>query len=115
MGGEVMNKEDKLLVIELDSLNAVPTVYYKGEKLKSKMRVDFTWITMGEQVVLFDSPYINIEHVVTDDKGKPHIKRIGYNERIDDDNKVTALTLAVASLSKAVTALTPTNEDVEDE
>ncbi|MGG3235402.1 hypothetical protein ABEP17_18375 [Priestia flexa] len=75
-----MNEESKLLVIELDSINDVPKVYYKGEEITNKMRVDFTWITKNECEKVFGSPYINIEHVVTGEGC--HLKRIGYNERV---------------------------------
>ncbi|WEZ09570.1 hypothetical protein P5663_06920 [Priestia flexa] len=72
--------KDKLLVIELDNVNDVPTVYYKGKEVKGKMRVDFTWISKSPSNKLFESPYINIEHMVTGEDY--HIERIGYNERI---------------------------------
>lgn len=75
-----MSEESKLLVIELDSVNDVPKVYYKGEEITKKMRVDFTYISKSEGERLFESPYINIEYV--DMKEGFNLKRIGYNERV---------------------------------
>lgn len=75
-----MSEESKLLVIELESINDVPKVYYKGEEITRKMRVDFTYITKNECEKGFESPYINIEYV--DMKEGFNLKRIGYNERV---------------------------------
>lgn len=80
MNKKSIGEDVKLLVIELDSINDVPKVYYKGEEIKTKQRVDFTWITKNECEQLFESPYINIEQVVTGEGC--HLKRIGYNERV---------------------------------
>ncbi|MED3888280.1 hypothetical protein [Priestia aryabhattai] len=78
-----MNKEDKLLVIELDSLDAVPNVYYKGEEIKYQQRIDFTWITRTDEPLLCNNPYINVQHMINDKEGMGHIERISYNEPID--------------------------------
>ncbi|MCM3792494.1 hypothetical protein M3690_04205 [Priestia megaterium] len=70
----------KLLTIELDNLDSVPKVFYKGEEITDKARIDFSWKTQGDRFVF--SPYINIEQMITTDKGKPVFKHIGFNEPI---------------------------------
>ncbi|KIO60029.1 hypothetical protein B4143_2758 [Bacillus subtilis] len=41
-------KEPPLLQIELDNLGSVPRVFYKGEEIKNKVRVDFSYLTGDE-------------------------------------------------------------------
>ncbi|MCM3012532.1 hypothetical protein M3570_01860 [Bacillus subtilis] len=41
-------KEPALLQIELDDIKSVPRVYYKGEEIKNKVRVDFSYLTDDE-------------------------------------------------------------------
>ncbi|WP_345805898.1 hypothetical protein [Bacillus subtilis] len=41
-------KEPPLLQIELDNLRSVPRVFYKGEEIKNKVRVDFSYLTGDE-------------------------------------------------------------------
>ena len=43
VGSERQKDKKKLLVIELDDIDSVPTVYYKGEKVDPKDRVEFDW------------------------------------------------------------------------
>ncbi|MEE3674321.1 hypothetical protein NX081_17320 [Bacillus velezensis] len=40
--------EPPLLQIKLDDLNSVPRVLYKGEEIKNKVRVDFSYLTGDE-------------------------------------------------------------------
>jgi hypothetical protein len=81
-GGITMTIEPKFLTIELDTIESVPKVFYKGEEITSMLkRVDFNWITKGEEVAFFESPHLNIEHMEKDKDGKYHLKRMGWNER----------------------------------
>ncbi|MBP1967988.1 hypothetical protein J2Z83_000080 [Virgibacillus natechei] len=41
------NKE-KLLVIELDKVKSLPRVYYKGEEINMKQKIQFEWETGDE-------------------------------------------------------------------
>lgn len=52
--------KDKLLVIELDEYGSVPRVFYKGEKIKGKVRVLFDWHTKDDKH--FGLPHIEIEY-----------------------------------------------------
>lgn len=72
-----MSEQPKLLVIELDSISSVPKVIFKGEEVKRKVRVDFSWQTPGFEKVMFESPYIRIESAET---GEPALLVQGYNE-----------------------------------
>lgn len=96
-----MSEQPKLLVIELDSLEAVPKVIFKGEEVNSKMRVDFSWITKDDRNTILESPYIRIESVEGYGTKNPAVKVQGYNEPIQDDH-TTALMLAVVGLNKAL-------------
>lgn len=93
-----MSEQPKLLVIELDTIGAVPKVIFKGEEVKRKVKVDFSWKTPGDENVMFESPYIRIESA---ELGEPALLVQGYNEPIQDDH-TTALMLAVVGLNKAL-------------
>jgi hypothetical protein len=70
----------KLLVIELDDIDSVPTVYYKGEKVSPKTKVGFKWQSKTSHSP--DSIDIEIEHVDTDSTGVLNTikKRKGWGE-----------------------------------
>lgn len=75
------DKEPKLLTIELDTLDSIPTVYYKGEEINLKTKIEFFWKTQRDDLVIGSSPFINIEHFVKEGNNKHHhLKRIGWNE-----------------------------------
>ncbi|MGC3792031.1 hypothetical protein [Priestia aryabhattai] len=93
--------EDNLLRIELDSLEAVPKVIFKGEEVKKLIGVDFKWITKDDRNNLLESPYIRIESLEGLGTKNPAMKVQGYNEPIQD-NQTTALMLAVVGLNKAL-------------
>lgn len=64
----------KLLTIELDNTTDVPTVYYKGDKIEMKSKVEFKWLAGSAH----DKPSttIDIRHDA-DNTGKDTV--IGYN------------------------------------
>lgn len=72
-----MSEQPKLLVIELDSVSAVPKVIFKGEEVKRKVKVDFTWKSAGDVTTIFESPYIRIESA---EMGEPALLVQGYGE-----------------------------------
>lgn len=53
-------KEPLLQITQLD-IDAVPTVLYKGEQVKGKVRISFDWKTDGYHHK--SGPYIHIEHI----------------------------------------------------
>ena len=67
-----------LLTIELDEIDSVPKVIYKGEEIKGKVRVAFEWETDSE-VMELGSPYIDIEYCVNNPNERPYTKSISYN------------------------------------
>lgn len=96
-----MSEQPKLLVIELDTLEAVPKVIFKGEEITHKARVDFTWKTSAPNDEIFETPYIRIESMEGLKTKKPSLRVQGYNERVETD-QTTALMLAVVGLNKAL-------------
>lgn len=46
-----------LLTIQLNSIDDVPTVYYKGDKLEGKQRIAFDWVTDDD---MERRPYIGL-------------------------------------------------------
>ncbi|WP_153018032.1 hypothetical protein [Saccharococcus caldoxylosilyticus] len=55
---------NKLLVIELDSYDSVPTVFYKGKQILGKVKVSFEWETGDGENKKY--PHILIKHVAYD-------------------------------------------------
>lgn len=47
---ELLNDKKPLLVIEVDDLNSVPRVYYKGEEIKNKHSIDYEWLTKDSEI-----------------------------------------------------------------
>lgn len=109
-----MSEQPKLLVIELDTLEAVPKVIFKGEEITHKARVDFTWKSKGERNEIFESPYIRIESMEGLNTKNPAWKIQGYNEPIQED-QTTALKLAVVGLNKALEAVNAVNVAASEE
>lgn len=109
-----MSEQPKLLVIELDSLEAVPKVIFKGEEVTNKMLVDFTWKTSAPNDDIFETPYIRIESMEGLKTKKPSLRVQGYNERVETD-QTTALMLAVVGLNKALEAVNAVNAAANEE
>lgn len=65
-----------LIQIELESIDNVPKVFYKGEEITQKIHVSFDWSTQTEKTVA--SPMINIEYADVTSK-RINIKRISHN------------------------------------
>jgi hypothetical protein len=53
-------KKEPLLRIELDEITSVPKVFYKGEEVTKKVKVQFHWETAGDTIKIM-SPIIHIE------------------------------------------------------
>ncbi|QWK27235.1 hypothetical protein KM776_17170 [Bacillus velezensis] len=55
-----------MLKIELDEIDSVPRIFYKGEKIIDRVAVDFEWRTadgrMFEESDKIGSTYIRIKH-----------------------------------------------------
>lgn len=64
-----------LLTIELDDINSVPKVIYKGEEVKKKVRVSFDWETNS---AYYNPTHIHIEHAEVEDDSVC-IKSITHN------------------------------------
>ncbi|CAI8828018.1 hypothetical protein [Bacillus sp. IT-13CA1] len=62
---EPLNKSP-LLQIELEDIDSVPRVFYKGEKITNRIAIDFEWRTGGADKV--GSTYIRIKHGNDPDK-----------------------------------------------
>lgn len=63
-----MGETDKkpLLVIEVDDMSAIPTVYYQGEKIEGRIAIQYQWETRG--IESFGEHKVVIEHAMSDDK-----------------------------------------------
>ncbi|MFY0756261.1 hypothetical protein MHH84_03295 [Bacillus sp. FSL K6-1109] len=62
---EPLNKPP-LLQIELDDIDSIPHVFYKGERITNRIAIDFEWRTGGADKV--GSTYIRIKHGNDPDK-----------------------------------------------
>ncbi|MED4559439.1 hypothetical protein [Bacillus subtilis] len=60
-------KKAPLLQIELEDIDSVPRVFYKGEKITNRIAIDFEWRTRGDDKA--GSTYIRIKHGNDSDKG----------------------------------------------
>jgi len=65
-----------LLAIELETIDSVPKVYYKGEEITGKVHIGFAWATQTYQAI--PSPMIDIKYVDTS-SNRPNIISIGHN------------------------------------
>lgn len=71
----------KLLVIELDSYDSVPTVFYKGKQILGKVKVSFEWETDDDKNKKY--PHILIKHFDLDKEISnevPVLKTISIND-----------------------------------
>ncbi|AGF26901.1 MULTISPECIES: hypothetical protein [Bacillus amyloliquefaciens group] len=78
-----------LLQIELDDITSVPRVLYKGEEIKNKVRVDFSYLTGDE----YGNKPIYIDIVTHREDGT--VRRISHNQGaigIDERRLSTGLT-----------------------
>ncbi|UOQ93405.1 hypothetical protein MUO14_24050 [Halobacillus shinanisalinarum] len=73
----------KLLTIELDSIDSVPTVIYKGEKIDNKVFVEFNWETQTNQPT--SSPLIDIQYHEISENGAPSLRTIGHSSSWGSD------------------------------
>lgn len=48
---EVFTNRHPLLEIRVDDMDSVPTVFYKGEEIKGKCNVDYSWTTSDGDAV----------------------------------------------------------------
>lgn len=71
---EDIKKDNKLLIIELDSDTSTPRVFYEGKEITDKVRVSFNWETKTDKPRKIN---FNIEHYEMNDIGEPIIKGIG--------------------------------------
>lgn len=62
-----MNK-DKFLVIELEEETSVPRVFYKGEEIKNKQKINFNWITGDQNGEIFPANFL-VQYVETKKDG----------------------------------------------
>jgi hypothetical protein len=76
---ELNNSANKFLVIELDSIDKVPRVFYKGKEITGKLRVYFDWETRHIETPTNYFPAISIVYAEHDDMGAPYVKVIGYD------------------------------------
>ncbi|EFV70114.1 hypothetical protein HMPREF1012_03860 [Bacillus sp. BT1B_CT2] len=76
---EPLNKSP-LLQIELEDIDSVPRVFYKGEKITNRIAIDFEWRTGGADKV--GSTYIRIKHGNDPDKALAvETKELAVGER----------------------------------
>ncbi|MCE5735871.1 hypothetical protein JL837_03485 [Staphylococcus pseudintermedius] len=73
-----------LLVIKVKDANSAPEVVYKGEKLKYKRIVNFSWETPKEN--MFSNGYdVEIEHYVKGTNHRPgRIEKVGFKSVFRD-------------------------------
>ncbi|UZN54088.1 hypothetical protein [Bacillus paralicheniformis] len=60
------SKNAPLLQIQLDDIDSIPHVFYKGEKITKRIAIDFEWRTGGGDKI--GSTYIRIKHANDPDK-----------------------------------------------
>lgn len=60
--------KDKHLIIELDDMDSVPRVFYKGEEISNKVKVGFNWDTANERYP--SRQLICIDYLKKEDNGK---------------------------------------------
>ncbi|USK56564.1 hypothetical protein LIS82_08870 [Cytobacillus solani] len=71
---EDIKRVNKLLIIELDSEESTPRVFFEGEEINAKVRVSFNWETKTHEPGKIS---FNIEHYEMNEIGEPIIKGIG--------------------------------------
>ncbi|MES9688848.1 hypothetical protein ABWK31_15365, partial [Bacillus sp. JJ353] len=73
-------KTTPLLQIELDDIDSIPHVFYKGERITKRIAIDFEWRTGGADKV--GSTYIRIKHANNpDERLAVETKELAIGER----------------------------------
>lgn len=73
---------NKLLVIELDSYDSVPTVFYKGKQILGEVKVSFEWETDDAESKKY--PHILIKYVDKENE-VPVLKTISIQDLFRND------------------------------
>ncbi|PAD57566.1 hypothetical protein [Bacillus sonorensis] len=74
------SKNSPLLQIELEDIDSIPHVFYKGERITERIAIDFEWRTGGADKV--GSTYIRIKHGNDPDKALAvETKELAVGER----------------------------------
>lgn len=72
--GDEKEKKEPLLTIELENMNSVPIIKYKGEEIKRKTHVNFDWKQEDEDSL--GGAEFEIEHHSRDGEGIGHLNTI---------------------------------------
>ncbi|QNH45658.1 hypothetical protein H7F26_09470 [Bacillus sp. PAMC28748] len=80
---KLSKEKPPLLQIELDDIDSVPRVFYKGKEIKRKIRVDFSFLTNDDTG--FRPTHIDIEYI--DEESKFGSKSIVYNRYFYNERK----------------------------
>ncbi|QHZ46989.1 hypothetical protein [Bacillus sp. NSP9.1] len=70
-GLKLSKEKPPLLRIELDDINSIPHVLYKGEKITDRIEIDFEWRTADAEHI--GSAYFRIKHSI-DRNGRPAVE-----------------------------------------
>lgn len=81
---QMTEQNNNLLTIEMEKLDSVPKVYYKGKEVTNKVLIKLEWKTQNETGA--PSPHIRIEYV-DDVQKRPHIKVIEHKTFDGDGNE----------------------------
>ena len=83
---ESFSNEEKLFVIELDSIDSVPMVFYKGVEITHKTAMTMGWGTKNE----FHSgdAHISIDYIEIDEFGMPTNKKIRESRKPNNENTI---------------------------
>lgn len=81
---QMTEQKNNLLTIEMEKLDSVPKVYYKGKEVTNKVLIKLEWKTQNETGA--PSPHIRIEYV-DDVQKRPHIKVIEHKAFDGDVNE----------------------------
>ncbi|TWN00802.1 phage portal protein [Bacillus licheniformis] len=76
-------KKAPLLQIELDDIDSIPHVFYKGKEIKDKVRVDFSFLPNDD--ASFHPTHIDFEYI--DRESKFGTKAIVYNRYFHDQGE----------------------------
>lgn len=82
IGHLLVFEKNPLLQIELEDIDSVPIVFYKGEALDKKIRVSFDYGTDDDERLC--PTYIHIEHFDSNSNSKPNTKIIQHNHPIKE-------------------------------
>ncbi|TWK49911.1 hypothetical protein CHCC20347_4537 [Bacillus paralicheniformis] len=72
-----------MLQIELDDIDSIPHVFYKGKEIKDKVRVDFSFLPNDD--ASFHPTHIDFEYI--DRESKFGTKAIVYNRYFHDQGE----------------------------